>query len=119
MCRATYSRCNSSHCCIPTDILVFIVSKSNDLCMSCAVRSARHDHTSLIYVCADRQLETGEAEMADMASQIQELEQRKVQLEAEAADKASDIAALQTEKDIQQGGEVRELQQSVDDFAKR
>lgn len=54
-----------------------------------------------------------------MEAEIQELEKQKTELEDEAADKASDISALQTEKEIQQGGEVKELQQRADDLAKK
>lgn len=49
-----------------------------------------------------------------MAADIEELDRQCMEVEAEAADKASDIQALQTEKELQQGGEVKELQQEVD-----
>ncbi len=54
-----------------------------------------------------------------MVSLIQQLEAQKAEVESEAADKSSEIAALQTEKEIQQGGEVRELQQQADGLAKK
>lgn len=68
---------------------------------------------------SDREIESGEAELANMVAEVQELEKQKAELEAEAADKAGDIAALQTEKEIQQGGEVKELQQQADNLAKK
>eukprot|EP00878_Enallax_costatus_P012275 GHUV01012822.1.p1 GENE.GHUV01012822.1~~GHUV01012822.1.p1 ORF type:complete len:987 (+),score=463.32 GHUV01012822.1:251-3211(+) len=71
------------------------------------------------YMSTRRLIESGEAELAAMVAEIQELEKQKTDLEAEAADKASDIAALLTEKEIQQGGEVKELQQQADDLAKK
>lgn len=66
-----------------------------------------------------REIEAGEAELAGIIEQVQELQKQKAELESEAADKASDIAALQTEKEIQQGGEVKELQQQADNLAKK
>ena len=39
------------------------------------------------------------------------------EVEAELADKVSEVNQLQTEKEIQAGGEVKELQQEVDELA--
>lgn len=64
-----------------------------------------------------RAIEAGEAELADMAAGIEELEQQHTGLEADLADKASDIEGLRTEKEIQAGGEVKELQAEVDELA--
>lgn len=64
-----------------------------------------------------RAIEAGEAELAAAAQEIRQLEQQHAELAAEAADKQSDIIALQTEKDIQAGGEVKELQQAADQLS--
>jgi hypothetical protein len=52
-----------------------------------------------------------------MAAGIAEVEQQVAGLEAEAADKSSDIEGLRTEKELQAGGEVKELQEEVDKLA--
>jgi hypothetical protein len=52
-----------------------------------------------------------------MAADVEQLEQQAAELEADAADKASDIQGLQTEKELQTGGEVKELQQAADQLA--
>jgi len=72
-------------------------------------------HCLSVWPC--RAIEAGEAELADMAAGIAELDQQHATLGAEAADKASDIEGLRTEKEIQAGGEVKELQQQVDELA--
>jgi hypothetical protein len=64
-----------------------------------------------------RAIEVGEAELAAAAQEVRQLEQQHAELAAEAADKQSDITALQTEKEIQAGGEVKELQQVADQLS--
>lgn len=62
-------------------------------------------------------VDSSEAELAAMSGSIAELEGRQGALESEASDKMSDIEGLRTEKEIQAGGEVKELQEEVDRLA--
>eukprot|EP00775_Hariotina_reticulata_P003904 gene3904-4158_t len=69
------------------------------------------------YMMTQKAIEAGEAELAAAAQEIRQLEQQHAELAAEAADKQSDITALQTEKEIQAGGGVKELQQAADQLS--
>lgn len=64
-------------------------------------------------------LESGQSELDQLQSEAAALDERKGALEAEAADREGDIAALETEKELQAGGEVKELQEEVDRLAMR
>ncbi|GBF88023.1 structural maintenance of chromosomes 2-like [Raphidocelis subcapitata] len=64
-----------------------------------------------------RALESGQGELEALLSEAAALDARRAALESEAADRASEVAALQTEKELQAGGEVKELQEEVDRLA--
>lgn len=68
-------------------------------------------------VSACRKIASGEAELADMAAGIAEVEGQVSALEGEAEEKVSDISGLRTEKELKAGGEVKELQEEVDKLA--
>jgi hypothetical protein len=68
-----------------------------------------------MFMC--RAIASGEADLEAMAAGIAEVEGQVAALQAEADDKAGDIEALRTEKEIQAGGEVKELQEEVDKLA--
>mgnify|MGYP001806980234 CR=1 FL=1 len=74
-------------------------------------------HADMLVFPTCRAIASGEAELAEMAAGIAEVEQQVAGLEAEAADKSSDIEGLRTEKELQAGGEVKELQEEVDKLA--
>jgi hypothetical protein len=74
-------------------------------------------HCLIVCLGCCRVIESGEAELVAMAADVEQLEQQAAELEGEAADKASDIQGLQTEKELQTGGEVKELQQEADQLA--
>ncbi|KAF6256242.1 structural maintenance of chromosomes protein 2 [Scenedesmus sp. NREL 46B-D3] len=87
-----------------------------------AVTSQRNDMLKRLCVANDymqtqKVIESGEADLAAMAADVEQLEQQAAELDGEAADKASDIQGLQTEKELQTGGEVKELQQEADQLA--
>jgi hypothetical protein len=66
---------------------------------------------------ACRAIASGEAELADMAAGIAEVEGQVAALEGEAEEKVSDISGLRTEKELKAGGEVKELQEEADKLA--
>ncbi|WIA36580.1 hypothetical protein OEZ86_007870 [Tetradesmus obliquus] len=87
-----------------------------------AVTSQRNEMLKRLCVANDymqtqKVIESGEAELAAMAADVAQLQQQAAELEGEASDKASDIQGLQTEKELQTGGEVKELQQGADQLA--
>ncbi|WIA16380.1 hypothetical protein OEZ85_013075 [Tetradesmus obliquus] len=87
-----------------------------------AVTSQRNEMLKRLCVANDymqtqKVIESGEAELAAMAADVAQLQQQAAELEGEASDKASDIQGLQTEKELQTGGEVKELQQEADQLA--
>lgn len=63
--------------------------------------------------------EVGDAEIQSFKDKIQALKVRAEELSTEVKDKESDIKSLQTEKELQSGGEVKELSQKADELSKR
>jgi hypothetical protein len=66
-----------------------------------------------------RTIDDEEVQIADLQQQLAALQSSSLEVEAELADKVSEVNNLQTEKEIQAGGEVKELQQEVDELAMR
>lgn len=64
-------------------------------------------------------MESGEEELAALAADVAAVDDQAAALEAEAAERESEIASLQTEKELQAGGEVKELQQRADELEMR
>ena len=63
--------------------------------------------------------QTGEADVRAVQDALSELDAAWAALELDLREKADQIQGLQTEKELQSGGEVRELQAEVDDISKR
>ncbi len=61
----------------------------------------------------------GEADVARAAAGVAELEAAGAALEAELRERDDEVAGLQTEKELQSGGEAKELAEAVDEIAKR
>lgn len=61
-----------------------------------------------------RCIENGQQELDQLQQEGAKLAESRGVIESDLADKQSDIQALQTEKEIQAGGEVKELQQEAD-----
>lgn len=61
----------------------------------------------------------GDEEVKAVQVRIQELDQETRSVEEEIKDKEGDIRSLQTELELQSGGEVKELTQTVDSIAKK
>jgi hypothetical protein len=66
-----------------------------------------------------RALTSGQSEMEGLQAEAAELDARRAGLEAEIADREDDIRGLETEKELQAGGEVKELGEEVDKLAMR
>ena len=54
-----------------------------------------------------------------MESRVSELDAQAAALEADVREREDEIQGLQTEKELQSGGEVKELIQEVDEISKR
>ena len=63
--------------------------------------------------------QTGEADVRGVQDALSELDAQWAALDLDLREKADQIQGLQTEKELQSGGEVRELQKEVDDISKR
>lgn len=63
--------------------------------------------------------EVGEAEIASLAEKVEAVKEKEKQLAGEVQEKEADIKALQTEKELQSGGEVKELADETDALSKR
>lgn len=61
----------------------------------------------------------GDEEIKAVQVRIEELDQETSSVEEEIRDKDGDIRSLQTELELQSGGEVKELTQTVDSIAKK
>jgi hypothetical protein len=61
----------------------------------------------------------GDAEVAQVQTRISELVGQAAEVEGEVRDKEEEIKSLQTELELQSGGEVRELTDSVDQLSKK
>jgi hypothetical protein len=61
----------------------------------------------------------GDAEVAQVQTRISELVGQAGEVEGEVRDKEEGIKSLQTELELQSGGEVRELTDSVDQLSKK
>lgn len=66
-----------------------------------------------------RSQEAGNSEIQGLRDKIESVRLRASELAAELQDKDSDIKSLQTEKELQSGGEVKELSQKTDELSKR
>jgi structural maintenance of chromosome 2 len=87
-----------------------------------AVTSQSHERLRRFCVAYDyhacrESLGKGEQELAALQEQARELGEQREQAESEASERASEVAALQAEKEIQAGGEVKELQEEADRLA--
>eukprot|EP00884_Botryococcus_braunii_P016555 jgi/Botrbrau1/3583/Bobra.0078s0035.1 len=71
------------------------------------------------YVEAKRLQQQGDEEVKSVQSRIDELGQQAASLEEDLKDKDEEIRSLQTELELQSGGEVKELTQTVDSLAKQ
>ena len=66
-----------------------------------------------------RSQEVGEAEIQELRSSIEAGKARAEELVQEIQEADADLKGLQTEKDLQSGGEVKELAQQADELSKR
>lgn len=66
------------------------------------------------YVECAKNVEAADREVAGLEAQLRELSLQKDAVSAEIRDKESQIKDLQTEKEIQAGGEIKELQKEAD-----
>lgn len=64
-----------------------------------------------------RQIEQGDQDVAGLQAEAAGVEAARAALQQEVADAESEVAALQAEKEIQAGGEVKELQKEVDELS--
>lgn len=89
-----------------------------------AVTSQAHERLRRFCVAYDyhacrEALLSGEQELSSLQEEARSLGEARERAEAEAAERASEVAALQAEKEIQAGGEVKELQEEADALALR
>jgi structural maintenance of chromosome 2 len=87
-----------------------------------AVTSQAHERLRRFCVAYDyhacrEALLSGEQELTQLQEEARALADARERAEAEASERASEVAALQAEKEIQQGGEVKELQDEADALA--
>jgi structural maintenance of chromosome 2 len=87
-----------------------------------AVASQKHEKLRRFCVAYDyhacrEALASGEHELAALLQEARDLGDARDRAEAEAAERASEVAALEAEKEIQAGGEVKELQDEADALA--
>jgi structural maintenance of chromosome 2 len=61
----------------------------------------------------------GEGDISGMQEQVSDIEAQLAALELSVREKDDEIQGLQTEKELQSGGELKELMQLVDDVSKR
>ena len=61
----------------------------------------------------------GEAEIEDLRNSIEASKVMAEELAQEIQEANADLKGLQTEKDLQSGGEVKELAQQTDELSKR
>ena len=66
-----------------------------------------------------RSQEAGEAEIVSLTRSAEEGKARAEELNQEIQEADADIRGLQTEKDLQSGGQVKELAESADALSKR
>jgi structural maintenance of chromosome 2 len=71
------------------------------------------------YVEAQKLLSTGESEIQQTDKRIADMDAELSALQAEIIAKSDEVTALQTEKELQTGGEVKELMKKVDDLSKQ
>lgn len=71
------------------------------------------------YWTSSRNLVHGESDIQLMQRGLAELDEKRKALEADVQDKESDMRALQTEKEIQSSGEMKELQKEADELNMR
>ena len=64
-------------------------------------------------------METGQSGLEKHQGVMAELEGKKAEAEAQVAEAAGDIAALQTEKELQASGQLKELQETADALSKK
>lgn len=72
---------------------------------------------SKLTVCRSQQ--AGQLEMQGLAQAIEDRKAKAEELAAQIQDAEADIKSLQTEKDLQSGGEVKELAEQADALSKR
>ncbi|PRW61562.1 structural maintenance of chromosomes 2-1 isoform A [Chlorella sorokiniana] len=70
------------------------------------------------YVEAQKLQDNGEAEVRGVQDEMHNLDAQAAHLDLEIREKEDDIKGLQTEKELQSGGEVKELQAKVDELSK-
>lgn len=94
--------------------------------------AACHLHQALLTCLADRMSpsltagppccrlqKNGEDEVRGVQNQLSDLDAQSAALELDIREKSDQIEGLQTEKELQSGGEVKELQETVDEISKR
>ena len=63
--------------------------------------------------------EVGESEIHSLMEKVEGMKADAEELERDIQDKEADVKALQTEKELQSGGEVKELSEKGDGLSKR
>ncbi|KAL6776822.1 SMC2 [Auxenochlorella protothecoides x Auxenochlorella symbiontica] len=86
---------------------------------SSSLERLRHFCVAHRYVEAERSQKRGQADIDALIADMKELEAKGAALQQALKDRDDDIAGLQTEKDLQSSGEVRELTAAVDALSKR
>ncbi|KAK9829006.1 hypothetical protein WJX72_003368 [[Myrmecia] bisecta] len=71
------------------------------------------------YVEAERSQSSGSADMSSIGARIEDLTGQHAELAQEIQDKEGEIQSLQTEKELQAGGEVKELAETADSLSKK
>ena len=69
--------------------------------------------------CLSRIQEVGESEIHSLMEKVEGMKADAEELERDIQDKEADVKALQTEKELQSGGEVKELSEKADGLSKR
>lgn len=82
--------------------------------MSGSVERLKRFVIAFDYTRCERVQQDGDSEVAELQGGIAAGEAQRRELELEVKDRDSDIRALEAEKQIQAGGEVKELQEAAD-----
>ena len=89
------------------------------LCRGLAVLRATGSPPPCRCCCCCRLQRSGEADIAEVDRAASSIDAQAAALDLTIREKEDEVAGLQTEKELQSGGEVRELAQQVDELSKR